>query len=96
MPTFVFDANRDTSSEHSTPFISEKPVRQGEEYDVVIESVGTRGDGLTKIQNFVVFVPGTVKGEQVRIRIVKVQPKFAVGERVGPAAQPVTTAATTT
>jgi predicted RNA-binding protein with TRAM domain len=37
------------------------PVQEGEEYDVVIEAVGEKGDGIAKVKNFVLFVPGTKK-----------------------------------
>ncbi len=36
--------------------------------------------GLARIQNFVVFVPGTKIGDQVKIRITKVHRRMAFGE----------------
>ena len=51
-----------------------------EEYDVTIESEGTKGDGVTKINGFVVFIPETKIGENVRIRITKVTAKYGFGE----------------
>ncbi len=59
----------------------EKPVKEGEEYDVVIESVGAKGDGLARIGNFVVFVPGTSAGDNVHIKIREVHAKFALAEK---------------
>ncbi|MBI1973580.1 TRAM domain-containing protein [Candidatus Micrarchaeota archaeon] len=61
----------------------EKPVKEGEEYDVEINEVGSKGDGIAKIKNFVIFVPGTKKGEKVKIRITQVKAKSAVAEVVG-------------
>ncbi len=61
----------------------DKPVKEGETYDVEIIEVGSRGDGIAKIQNFVIFVPGTEKGQKVKIRITKVRSSSAVGEVVG-------------
>ena len=60
-----------------------KPVKVGEEYDVEITDVGAKGDGITKVENFIVFVSGAKKGEKCRIRIKEVANKFAIGEKVG-------------
>lgn len=60
-----------------------KPVKVGEEYDVEITDVGAKGDGITKVENFIVFVAGAKKGEKCRIRIKEVANKFAIGEKVG-------------
>ncbi len=59
-----------------------KPVKVGEEYDVKITDVGAKGDGITKIENFIVFVAGTTKGEECRVRIKEVANKFAIAEKV--------------
>ena len=60
-----------------------KPVKVGEEYDVKITDVGAKGDGITKVENFILFVPGTTKGEECRVRIKEVANKFAIAEKVG-------------
>ncbi len=62
-----------------------KPIKIGEEYDVKITDVGAKGDGITKIENFIVFVAGTKKGEECRIRIKEVASRFAIGEKIGSA-----------
>ena len=58
------------------------PVEEGQEADVTIESVGRRGDGIARINNFVVFVPGTNAGDKVKVRITAVRSSFATGEVV--------------
>jgi predicted RNA-binding protein with TRAM domain len=58
-----------------------KPIKVGEEYDVEIREVGSRGDGIARIKNFVVFVAGTKKGEKAHIRIKEVRNRFAIGEK---------------
>ncbi|HIG96756.1 MAG TPA: TRAM domain-containing protein [Candidatus Aenigmarchaeota archaeon] len=60
-------------------------MKIGEEHDVKITDVGAKGDGITKIENFIVFVAGAKKGEECRIRIKEVASRFAVGEKIGPA-----------
>ncbi|MBI3588563.1 TRAM domain-containing protein [Candidatus Micrarchaeota archaeon] len=63
----------------------EKPVKEGQEYDVTIEAVGAKGDGVCKVNNFVVFVPGVQAGQKLHIRVTKVFNRFAVGEDTGSA-----------
>jgi len=60
-----------------------KPVRVGEEYDVEINEVGSRGDGIARVKNFVVFVAGAKQGEKTKIKIKEVRNRFAIGEKVG-------------
>src|SRR5207302_1909792 len=59
---------------------SNVPVEEGKVYEAKIEDIGREGDGLARIQNFVVFVPGTKVGDQVKIRITKVHRRMAFGE----------------
>jgi len=63
----------------------EAPVHPGEEYDVTITDVAAKGDGIAKIQGFIVFVPGTSSGETCRIRIRDVRSRFATADKVGAA-----------
>lgn len=60
-----------------------KPVNVGEEYDVEISEVGSRGDGIARVKNFVVFVNGAKQGEKLKIKIKDVRNRFAIGEKVG-------------
>lgn len=54
------------------------PVSAGGVHDVTIESIARKGDGIARIQGFVIFVPGTKVGDQVKIKIEQVMPKFAI------------------
>ena len=58
------------------------PVNVGETYNVKIEDVGREGDGIARIEGFVVFVPNTKKGESVKIRVTKVSRRVAFAEVV--------------
>ncbi|MGB3854918.1 MAG: TRAM domain-containing protein [Methanosarcina flavescens] len=53
------------------------PVEEGEVYDVTIQDIARQGDGIARIEGFVVFVPGTKVGDEVRIKVERVLPKFA-------------------
>src|SRR6266571_1085950 len=59
------------------------PVQEGQEIDVTIDSVGRRGDGIARMNNFVIFVPGTNAGDKVKVKITMVRDTFATGEVVG-------------
>ena len=61
------------------------PVKEGEEIDVLIESVGEKGDGIAKIKGFVIFVPNTQANQSVRIKVKKVLNKVGFGEVIGKA-----------
>ena len=49
-------------------------------YEVIIESVDDIGNGVTRINNIVVFIPYTLKNEKVKIKIVSISKRFAVGK----------------
>ncbi|MFY9199568.1 MAG: TRAM domain-containing protein [Methanosarcina flavescens] len=53
------------------------PVEEGEVYDVTIQDIARQGDGIARIEGFVVFVPGTKVGDEIRIKVERVLPKFA-------------------
>jgi predicted RNA-binding protein with TRAM domain len=61
------------------------PVKEGEEIDVTIEAVGEKGDGIAKKDGFVIFVPGTKGGDEVRIKVTRVLSKVGFGEKIGDA-----------
>ena len=52
------------------------------EYAVTIEDIGEGGDGIAKINDFVVFVKDGQKGEKLNIRIRFIKPNFAFGDRI--------------
>lgn len=58
------------------------PVEEGKVYDAKIEDIGREGDGIAKIENFVVFVPGTKVGDEVKVRITRVMRRMAFAEVV--------------
>ncbi|MCK4937925.1 MAG: TRAM domain-containing protein [Methanosarcinales archaeon] len=58
------------------------PVTVGENYDVSIEDLAREGDGVAKVEGFIIFVPGTKVGDEVTIKVSKVMRKFAIAELV--------------
>ena len=58
----------------------EIPVKKNEEYIVDIIDNGFEGEGIAKINNFTIFIPNSIKGEKVKILIVKVLSSHAFGK----------------
>lgn len=57
-------------------------LRKGTEHIVEIIDNGIDGEGIAKINNFTVFVEQTVKGEKVKILILKVNKNFAYAKPI--------------
>ena len=55
------------------------PVHKNEEYSATITDLTYEGNGLVKIDDFPVFVPNALPGEQITVRITKVASHFAWG-----------------
>ena len=47
-------------------------IQKNQEYVVDIIDNGFDGEGIAKIDNFTIFIPGAIKGEKIKILIVKV------------------------
>ena len=62
-----------------------KPVEVGKEYDVEIQEISRRGEGVARIEGLVCFVPNAKPGEHVRIKITRISSRFAEAEVVGEA-----------
>ena len=55
-------------------------MKKNEEYIVEIVDNGFEGEGITKINNFTIFVAGAIKGEKIKILITKVNKSFGYGK----------------
>ncbi len=69
------------------------PVKVGDEVNVKIEAVGEKGDGVAKVKGFVIFVPNTREGDEVKIKVTRVLRKVGFGEVLGKADAPISTEA---
>jgi len=58
------------------------PVKRGDIIELYIKDVSKKGDGVGKIEDFAVFVPGAVEGEVVKVKITEVKKNCAVGKLV--------------
>lgn len=48
------------------------PVEKNKEYIVDVIDNGFQGEGIAKIDDFTIFIPGGLKGEKLKILILKV------------------------
>lgn len=55
-------------------------VEKNKEYIVDIIDNGFEGEGIAKIEGFTIFIPNAIKGEKVKILIVKVLKSHAFGK----------------
>jgi len=56
------------------------PVELGEELLVNITDIGPSGNGMTKIQGYVIMVPKAKPRDCLKIKITQVGDKTAIGE----------------
>ncbi|MEF8851661.1 MAG: 23S rRNA (uridine(2552)-2'-O)-methyltransferase [Haloarculaceae archaeon] len=78
------DASRDSSSELylvAKGFLT-APVREGDQLTVGIVDTGSEGDGVAKVEDYTLFVPGAEAGETVEVRVDEVKPDFGFAQRV--------------
>src|SRR3989344_6674675 len=59
------------------------PIKEGETIDVEIEGIGAKGDGIAKVQGYVIIVPNVKKGDKVKVKINAVRGKVSFAEVVG-------------
>jgi len=64
-----------------------KPVEVGKEYDVDVTEISRQGDGIARVQGFVVFVKNGKPGQKVRVQVNQVGNRFAIATIVTQATQ---------
>jgi predicted RNA-binding protein with TRAM domain len=65
------------------------PVKPGDLLNVKIEAVGEKGDGIAKVNGFVLFVPNTKEGQEVQVKVTRVLRKVGFAEVQGESTEPV-------
>lgn len=59
-----------------------KPVESGKEYDVQVTEISRKGDGVARVQGFIIFVKGGRVGQKTRVRVTHVGDRFATAETI--------------
>lgn len=55
-------------------------VQKNEIYEIEITDIGTSGEGIGKIHDFVIFVPDAITGDKLKIKVLKVKKSLAFGK----------------
>jgi predicted RNA-binding protein with TRAM domain len=58
------------------------PVEVGKEYELEVTEISNKGDGIARVQGFVVFVKRGKVGQKPKVKIDKVGNTFAVARIV--------------
>jgi predicted RNA-binding protein with TRAM domain len=59
-----------------------KPVETGKEYDLNITEISRQGDGIARVRGFVIFVKNAKVGQNAKVKVTNVGPRFATAEIV--------------
>ncbi|MFP4000968.1 MAG: translation initiation factor IF-2 subunit beta [Thermoplasmata archaeon] len=65
-------------SKSSSSAKSEK-IEEGKVYELMIQDIGKEGDGMAKKGGYTIYVPGTTKGDKVKVRINNTTGNLAFG-----------------
>ena len=60
--------------------ITSCPVKEGDELDLKCISIGKKGDGIFKIEGFVIIIPETEVGKTYKVKLTKVLPRIGFAE----------------
>ncbi|MCQ6962605.1 MAG: translation initiation factor 2 subunit 2 [Methanolobus sp.] len=75
-------AHRPVKKRRSTAPVKQDAIEEGKEYEVHIDAVGSKGDGIAKVDKYTVFVPGAAKGQTVKIKVKRLSGTLAFAEKV--------------
>lgn len=56
------------------------PVEKNIDYKLQITGMGHNGEGVGKLEGFTVFVPGGIVGEEIEVKIIKIEKNYAIGK----------------
>ena len=77
MVTAEAEAMEAVREEASIGSPSPKPVEVGKEYDVDITEISRQGDGIARVQGFVVFVQNGKVGSNIKIKVAQIEDRSA-------------------
>jgi translation initiation factor 2 subunit 2 len=62
--------------------VQEAALEVGKTYELLIQDLGKKGDGIGRLDKYIIFVPGTTKGSVVKVRIENISGTTAFGQVV--------------
>jgi len=72
-------ARRPVKVVKKTAKVEEAALEEGKVYEVMIQDIGKKGDGIAKKDKYIIYVPGTAKGVIVKVFIEKIAGTVAFG-----------------
>ena len=57
------------------------PIKQGQKIKVIITSIGRKGDGITKYNDFVIMIPKTEINKEYEVTITDIHETYAFAIR---------------
>jgi translation initiation factor 2 subunit 2 len=57
-------------------------LEEGKEYEVLIQDIGRKGDGIARHDKYIIYVPGVEKGAAAKVKIEKITGTIAFAHRV--------------
>lgn len=74
-------AHRPVKKRQTTTTKAVATLEEGNTYEIHIEAVGSKGDGIAKFDKFTIFVPGAAKGQTLSVKIKKISGYLAFAEK---------------
>lgn len=68
-----YDAARKLKRQGPPP----KPVEVGKTYDVDITEITGKGDGIARVQGFIVFIENGKIGNKIKVKVTEIADRFA-------------------
>lgn len=59
-----------------------KEIQEGEIYELRIDAIGSKGDGIAKMDKYTIFIPNVVKGSIIKAKVKKISGNLAFAELV--------------
>ncbi len=59
--------------------VEEVALEEGKVYELMIQDIGRKGDGIAKKDRYIIYVPGTTKGTVAKVYIEKITGTVAFG-----------------
>lgn len=72
-------ARRPVKTMKKTAKVEEAVLAEGKVYEVMVQDVGKKGDGIAKKDKYIIYIPGTAKGQIVKVFIEKIAGTVAFG-----------------
>jgi translation initiation factor 2 subunit 2 len=70
-------AHRPVRVRRATRAEEKEGLKEGGVYEVMVEDVGRKGDGVAKLDKYIIYVPGAAKGARVKVKIQKISGNVA-------------------